>query len=84
MSEHPNGSIGKRTHRTERCVSGPSPHGGEWNHGWRRQSVEQSEAHAREMASDDEVPWARVQTRIVETEIIAETIVEEIAGENDE
>lgn len=68
-------TIGRRSCYTERCVSGPSPYGGEWNHGWRRESVESAEAHAREMASHDRVPWVRVQTRIVETEIVAETMV---------
>lgn len=68
-------SVGRRAHHIERRVSGPSPYGGEWDHGWKRESEEAAFAHAREMASHDEVPWARVQTRIVETEIVGEEII---------
>lgn len=70
-------NVGRRTLYRERRVSGPSPHGGEWDHGWRRQSSEVAEAHAREMASHEDVPWARVEERIVEIEIVNETIIKE-------
>lgn len=76
MTHSPVTTVGRRTRHTERRVSGPSPYGGEWDRGWHRGPAEKAESHAREMASHDDVPWARVQTRIVETEIIAETIIE--------
>jgi hypothetical protein len=68
-------TVGRRTHHTERRVSGPSPYGGEWDHGWHRDSPEKALAHAREMARHDGVPWARVQERVVDTEIVAEEII---------
>lgn len=68
-------TVGKRTCHTERRVSGPSPYGGEWDHGWARQTAEAARAHAAEMASHHNIPWARVQTRLVETEITDEEIV---------
>ena len=71
----PSATLGNRSHYTERRVSGPSPNGGEWDHGWRRQSAEAAAAHAAEMASRMDVPYARVQTRVVETEIVAEGII---------
>jgi hypothetical protein len=70
-------SVGRRTHWIERRVTGPSPSGGEWDHGWHRQSAEVAEAHAREMTAREGVPWARVQVRVVETEIVGETIIKE-------
>jgi len=70
----PGESVGRRTHHTEHRVSGAGPHG-EWDHGWRRQSLDAADAHARRMLGED-VPWARVQTRTVETEILLEHVFE--------
>ena len=67
-------TIGRRSSYVERRVSGPSPYGGEWDHGWKREPRDQALAHARSMVGES-VPWARVQERRVEIEIVAEEIV---------
>jgi hypothetical protein len=74
-SESPRPTVGHRRHYTERRVSGASPYGGEWGHGWKRQSAEKARARALKMVSRDGVAWARVQERVVDEEIVAEEIL---------
>lgn len=66
----PEHSIGRVTVRHEYRVCGPSRYGGEWDHGWRRETRDKAIAHAREMSAHPGSLGARVEHRIVETELL--------------
>lgn len=67
-------AIGRRSVMSETRVIGLGPYG-MWDHGWRRQPLDEARRHARSMAAEGRSTCVRVQRRIVDAEIVA---VEEV------
>jgi hypothetical protein len=70
-------AVGDRSVHHEFRVTGKSPYGGRFDHGWRRQGQADALAHAQEMATHADVSDVRFEHRIVDCEVLVVVVLDD-------